>query len=103
MTPPPIIWYMPEIGLASATDPKGFHPGAVPYMLARPMPIATAPRDGTCILAIDSADQAGEYELCAFGWLGGPDYGWMHDRFMPEDRWFTPTHWLPLPPAPEEA
>lgn len=85
---PPIIWYTDHDGIAVPTDSPP--PGAAPYMLARQMPIETAPRDGTAVLIYD------------------PSIGWMESRWngrywVFSGRPVQPTHWLPLPPAPEEA
>lgn len=91
---PPIIWYTDHDGIAVPTESPP--PGAVPYMLARPMPIETAPRDGRGFWA---------WWPAAEGWL-------KTHRYPSGDagRWSTtvaclgnPTHWLPLPPAPEGA
>jgi hypothetical protein len=88
---PPIIWYTDHDGIAVPTGTPP--PGAVPYMPARPQPIDTAPMDGTWIL----------------GWL--PVVAWWAVLQWDLDTWLaadgswpqSPSHWLPLPPAPEEA
>lgn len=86
----PIIWY--DEATDTAAPYRSEQPdGAVPYMLARPMPIETAPRDGTWIL----------------GWL--PEYEcwailiWDDGHWCGVDLEYEPSRWLPLPPAPEEA
>ncbi len=91
---PPIIWYTDHDGIAVPTASPP--PGAVPYMLARPQPIDTAPRDGTVILG---------WHPSVAGWRcfqytrlpNGIEF-WTDDKQV-----CSPTHWLPLPPAPEEA
>ena len=83
MTPPPVIWYTDHDGIAVPTDSPP--PGAVPYMLARPMPIETAPRDG---------------EAPFLGY--SPDSGWNVYYSHITCRDLDVTLWLPLPPAPEE-
>lgn len=110
MTPPPIIWY------DEATDTAAPYrtvqpPGAVPYMLARPMPIETAPKgDGRYnapkILAFWPV-YGGRWEISQwdddrFGKRPRPFWTWGYEDLRAQ-RMFQPTHWLPLPPAPEEA
>lgn len=97
MTPPAMLYIEPV--LAGDHDPlpawTESTPGAVPYMLARPMPIETAPKDGRVILLWDST---------AVCWL--PAHYLMSTWTMvsagARSVWRA-THWLPLPPAPEEA
>ena len=77
-------------------------------------PIETAPKDGTTVLgyneqgheimewveaATDCPDQPGNDE----GWLGiyaWPGRSWGSDKFTHEGQG-QPTHWMPLPAAPE--
>lgn len=98
---PAVLWYTDHDGLAVATDAPP--PGAVPYMLAQPMPIESAPRDRTRVLLFDSRYPASEWEIGYWGWLGGNDYGWIHDREDTGDEYrYRPDRWLPLPPSPGE-
>jgi len=63
-------------------------------------PIETAPKDGTPIWLSD-----GEARFPLVGWWEETDEedsvptGWWHDA----QRFFTPTHWMPLPEPPEAA
>lgn len=79
--------------------------------------IATAPKDRTEILACwpkrkldDDECPTGEitgYAQCVTAWQGfwiEPDYLDAHGSFYFEDEAFAeePTHWMPLPPPPEQ-
>ena len=57
-------------------------------------PIETAPKDGTEILIVDRVGMcvAKWAEYC--GWISYTDDGWY-------EACVWPTHWRPLPPAPE--
>lgn len=58
-------------------------------------PIATAPRDGTCILAYYAAD-AGVYDVCWDDALGWVSHDYEITNFMQSDL----THWRPIPAPP---
>lgn len=60
-------------------------------------PIATAPKDGTGILAF----QNGNMRVCSWS-----SFGWAFYQFKPGEAivvMVCPTHWMPLPPAPVDA
>jgi hypothetical protein len=68
-------------------DENGWRP------IDRWLPIESAPKDGTLILAYYEAWCAPAYgviRFCAGSWI---------DAFDIE--WGTPTHWQPLPPPPK--
>lgn len=56
-------------------------------------PIETAPRDGTIFIA-----WFGEYAESGYFWEGG-SFVWQHDGDSPMT---GPTHWMPMPPPPED-
>lgn len=53
-------------------------------------PIETAPKDGTSVLVYEGGHQAVVF------WLGG-SAGWSDGEHVK----LSPTHWMPLPPEPE--
>jgi hypothetical protein len=75
-------------------------------------PIETAPKDGTPFLTF-SADAARDPSVSALGTKGTPvlAMAWVMGDPSPIDEhgdWrdincYEPTHWMPLPPAPEPA
>lgn len=75
-------------------------------------PIETAPKDGTEILVIEPHGQAvahwdesegGEWDHGLQRLVGGGQWvdGTVGDWGCQEYRWLQPTHWMPLPAAPE--
>ena len=56
--------------------------------------IETAPEDGTFILGINEGDWP---EMAVIAWDKEKEYWWWGEYT------FYPTHWMPLPPPPEEA
>ncbi len=100
---------------ATRFQPKRFLPRAdAPPAESRWLPIETAPKDGTSVdlwfsgqfpgrmtgcfwgKPDHSCAEAGEY--CDSDWHGA-DPGWVDSTFG-EFIETTPTHWMPLPPAP---
>lgn len=70
-------------------------------------PIAMAPRDGTNILIGGGTYSYGMWEDEKYS--GVTIARWYQDHWRGEDRqahddWYShnPTHWMPLPPPPEE-
>ena len=64
------------------------------------MPISSAPKDGKCLVAIETDDG---YTL---GVLGRDKRGnWIHEGepTFCKSYYFNPTHWQPLPPPPGDA
>lgn len=64
-------------------------------------PIETAPRDGTPILGYADGIQT----TVQWNALAGQEYGWwnlVETGAYAEDGQWTPTHWMPLPPGPNE-
>jgi hypothetical protein len=59
------------------------------------MPIETAPRDGREVLIYSGAVDVALFEYGQWWSSGCDEYG--------NDRRVYPTHWMPLPPPPEEA
>lgn len=61
-------------------------------------PIETAPKDGTNILIHELGDTFVAW------WLNGLER-WVDGKWTEMDGWVTydPTHWMPLPPPPEDA
>lgn len=58
------------------------------------MPIDTAPRDGTPVLVGSFGDGS--------AWCGSDM--WHHNKWLNHDRcWRKLTHWMPMPPLPEES
>ena len=63
-------------------------------------PIETAPKDGTKILIYDV-----HALICVCSWEAVPfygtddDFGWVSDE---SDAEIYPTHWMPLPPFPNQ-
>jgi hypothetical protein len=73
-------------------------------------PIATAPRDGTWLLACEAGDELPylcywEEDLYRPNGGSGGSSGWFAQNWM--DRWGDcpkaehPTHWMPIPQLPE--
>lgn len=75
-------------------------------------PIATAPKDGTDILAmymhIDTQIVHNAFWISADedGFADDPSGWWTYDKSEVSrvllNNWMAPTHWMPLPPAPKE-
>lgn len=64
------------------------------------MPIESAPKDGRCLVAIETDDGY------TFGVLGRDKSGnWIHEGepTFCKSYYFNPTHWQPLPPPPGDA
>lgn len=68
-------------------------------------PIETAPRDGTEVLANDTSGIGSRVVVAKY--LAGDEWsGWIYDDDMLTDcnpLGPRPSHWMPLPPPPEEA
>lgn len=60
-------------------------------------PIETAPKDGSVILCAWFDDDGTTYAIAGWYEPGIADLCW-YDQY---DDAICPTHWLPLPPAPE--
>ena len=74
-------------------------------------PIESAPRDGTAILVYWHSPHVEEHTVCdvncaVSAWWSeeGENGEWICYMDMPEDPTlhFDPTHWMPLPPPPEQ-
>jgi len=76
-------------------------------------PIETAPKDGTYILVVDAdcitpeADKAhwGPVFGSEFSWRAGDKESWAHDSRAAQEligAYETATHWMPLPPPPQQ-
>lgn len=67
-------------------------------------PIETAPKDGRSVLLwMPGGDGTDDERRCDIGCWGVPD--WSHYEMWlmnMGDGWFAPTHWMPLPPPPEQ-
>lgn len=63
-------------------------------------PIESAPRDGKCLLWVDT-DDGGEVMVLQ----RDADGIWVYDSepIVCADFWMDPTHWMPLPPPPRSA
>lgn len=82
-------------------EPDGWHPlqapVAAPVAVAEWMPIETAPKDGTTVLTFRLLN--GEPQICDARYFAlGDAWGQRSWRYPSET---GPTHWMPLPPAPE--
>jgi hypothetical protein len=70
----------------------------------KPRPIATAPKDGTKILAIRPSRGDVDFDVATAWWQEAhdvwPDAGWGGHGWRYAD--VQPTHWLPHPPEPRE-
>lgn len=66
-------------------------------------PLDTAPHDGTAILLF-SPDAADPQVMIGFwtDWDGDTEPGSWTDAWTMQEIDAWPTHWLPLPPAPQE-
>ena len=88
----------PQDATSEHTAPSALNAG-----LGRWQPIATAPMDGTPILAYWSSEYGQCYGVTCYEILHDGDVdmsGWIdpqdHDDFVP------PSYWMPLPPPPNE-
>jgi hypothetical protein len=68
-------------------------------------PIETAPKDGSAVWvgSPHSICPAYFYVEAWRNWFKGPRYENVHlgsAAFAPEEIWFKPTHWMPLPKPP---
>lgn len=59
-------------------------------------PIRTAPMDGTAVLLWPGVMTWTEEMGPSVGWFARGLVGWVCGS-----AWLKPTHWMPLPPAPE--
>jgi hypothetical protein len=57
-------------------------------------PIETAPKDGTTILGFWCNGEMHTGSICNGEWIPA----WEHQN----NNWDIPTHWMPLPPPPNE-
>lgn len=60
-------------------------------------PIETAPRDGTRVLGYELNDPTDTCPYAVMRFRG--EYGWVNAGWTG----LEPTHWMPLPPPPEES
>ena len=75
------------------------------------MPIESAPKDGTPIdVWLDDAPEEDVAFYCTAGTRRSPGWSWHNGKFRPMAGLNTfppvfvqPTHWMPLPPPPQES
>lgn len=82
----------------------GPHPW-IPYLCIKPIPINTAPKDGTRILLCEVFTHISRWRFGSWGEYKTQINGiYSEEKFWRDDyfnKMHNPTHWLPQPPVPK--
>jgi hypothetical protein len=58
--------------------------------------------DQDMIVAVETDDGAGWFEVASYGYFGEREYGWIFQHSPDFTEPITVTHWRPIPPQPDK-